>query len=96
MFRVKDRQIALNLFGLATVALLPLMLVFNFWGNFLIEQIETNKKCVYKDVTQSFELLYLVATYCTIFMYITFCMVIRETMKRYYVAIEINPASLRS
>ena len=43
MYRVKDRQIALNLFGLATVALLPLMLVFNFWGNFLIEQIETNK-----------------------------------------------------
>ncbi len=96
IFKMKDRRVTLNLFAFTVAIFAPFMLVFNFWGNHLIQQIETNEKCKLNDKAQSFELLYLVSTYCTIFMFMIFTVVIRECLKRYYVAIEINPTILRS
>ena len=71
------------------------MLVWNFWGNALIEQIESNVACTFEGLAQSFELLFLVSTYCTVFMYGLFVACVRECMKRYYLAIELNPAILQ-
>jgi len=87
--------VSLATFAITTVLYAPTMLGFNFWGNTLVEQVESNVQCTSLGVAQSFELLYLVSIYCTLFIYSLYVMVVRECIKRYYLAMDLNPAILR-
>ena len=44
--------------------------------------------CTYSGFAQTFQMLYLIATYCVVFIYLIFLVTIKETMKRYYVQID--------
>lgn len=96
LFKLKDRKTSLGLFGFITLGFVPYMLAFNIWGNSLIQRIEVENKCEYIQTAQSFELLYLISIYCTIFIFAVFVLVVRECMRRFYLSMEINPAILRS
>lgn len=73
---------------------MPVMLITNLWGNMLIEQMDNNVNCVYNGFAQTFQMLYLIATYCVCFVYLIFLVTIKETMKRFYVQIE-RPEGVR-
>ena len=61
------------------------MLALNIWGNMLIERMDDIKECEYKGYAQSFQMLFLISTYCVIFVYVIFLLTIKETLKRYYI-----------
>ena len=64
------------------------MLVMNLWGNLIIEEMDNMTDCTYSGFAQTFQMLYLIATYCVVFIYLIFLVTIKETMKRYYVQID--------
>ena len=45
LFVSKDRRLALAMFALTTLVFVPYMLVYNVWGNILIETLESEPKC---------------------------------------------------
>ena len=49
LFMVKNRQKALGIFALTTLAYVPSMLIWNIWGNSMIEEMDQkdNKECTY-------------------------------------------------
>ena len=53
--------------------------------------MDNEPKCEYIGYAQSFQMLYLITTYCVIFVYLIFLITIKETMKRYYIQIERDP-----
>ena len=73
---------------LTSFVLVPGMLVTNVWGNTLIEKMDNEPLCEYAGFAQSFQMLYLISSYCIIFVYCIFLVTIKETMKRYYVQME--------
>ena len=64
------------------------MLSLNIWGNMLIEEMDNVTDCTYASFAQSVQMLYLISTYCVIFVYIIFLLTIKETLKRYYAFME--------
>ena len=60
---------ALLTFIMTTLVYAPAMLIFNIWGNALVEQVESNPMCKFEGVAQSFELLYLLSIYCALFIF---------------------------
>ena len=84
-FKVKGRKISFTLWIICSFVILPAMLALNLWGNILIEQMDNEPKCEYIGYAQSFQMLYLITTYCVIFVYMIFLITIKETMKRYYI-----------
>lgn len=87
-FRTKNRRLSLTLWTGTSFVLLPAMLVLNLWGNFLIEEMDNNTDCEYNGYAQTFQMMYLIATYCAIFVYLIFLVTVKETMKRFYVQID--------
>ena len=67
---------------------MPGMLCLNIWGNMLIERMDDIIECNYLGYAQSFQMLYLISTYCVIFVYIIFLLTVKETLKRYYAYME--------
>lgn len=70
------------------------MLTLNIWGNMLIEEMDNVPECTYAGFAQSFQMLYLISTYCVIFVYIIFLLTIKETLKRYYAFMERSPEEM--
>ena len=64
------------------------MLTLNIWGNMLIESMDNVSECSYAGFAQSMQMLYLISTYCVIFVYIIFLLTVKETLKRYYAFME--------
>lgn len=87
-FRTKNRRLSLYLWVVTSFVVLPCMLLLNLWGNLLIEEMDNNQECIYNGYAQTFQMLYLIATYCVIFVYLIFLVTVKETMKRFYVQIE--------
>ena len=87
-----------SIFVIMSLVWIPAMLAWNIWGTILVEQMMERElgQCVYVGFAQSFQLLFLISTYCLVFIYGIFLFVVRECMKRYYIAIEMNPAILRT
>lgn len=46
-------------------------------------------------MAQSMQLLYLISTFCAAFIYLVFLLTVRECIKRYHLAMDLNPAILR-
>ena len=46
------------------------MLALNLWGNLLIEEMDNEPECKYLGYAQSFQMLYLITTYCIVFVYL--------------------------
>lgn len=90
MFRtsVKDRPSAFTIFLLTTFIVIPWSLGFNIWGTVLAQRIDVNNSCVYVGMAQSMRLLYLISTYCIIFIYLVFLITVRECVMRYHLAME--------
>ena len=84
-FKVKSRKLSFFLWILSSFVILPNMLALNLWGNLLIEEMDNEPKCKYHGYAQSFQMLYLITTYCIVFVYLIFLITIKETMKRYYI-----------
>ena len=91
MFKIKSRQINLWVFMVNSFILLPGMLALNIWGNMIIEEMDNVAECEYLGYAQSFQMLFLISTYCVIFVYIIFLLTIKETLKRFYILIERTP-----
>ena len=87
-----------SILTIVSLVWVPAMLAWNVWGTVLVEQMMEGEpgQCVYVGFAQSFQLLFLISTYCLIFIYGIFLVVVRECMKRYYIAIEMNPTILRT
>lgn len=62
----------------------------NVWGNMLIEQMDNNVNCEYNGYAQWFQMLYLIAIYCIVFLFFIFLITIKETMKRYFALMSID------
>lgn len=88
LFKIKSRKTTLWIWLFNSFALLPGMLTLNIWGNMLIESMDNVSDCTYKGFAQSMQMLYLISTYCVIFVYIIFLLTIKETLKRYYAFME--------
>ena len=84
-FKVKSRKLSFYLWILGSFVILPAMLALNLWGNLLIEEMDNEPECKYLGYAQSFQMLYLITTYCIVFVYLIFLITIKETMKRYYI-----------
>ena len=96
IFASKDRRVSLLIFIMTTLVYAPAMLMFNIWGNALVEQVESNTMCKFEGVAQSFELLYLLSIYCSLFIYFIYTAVVRECFKRFFLAMDMNPTILYS
>ena len=83
-FKSHSKACALIWFIIASFVLVPWMLVLNLWGNIVIEEMDNTPNCDYSAYAQSYQMMYLIATYCIVFVYMIFVVTIRETMKRYY------------
>ena len=94
LFKIKSRKINLWLWLVNSLILLPGMLALNVWGNMLIERMDDVKECEYKGYAQSFQMLFLISSYCVIFVYIIFLLTVKETLKRFYVFMDRTPAEL--
>ena len=70
------------------------MLALNIWGNMLIEQMDNAPDCKYLGFAQSFQMLYLICTYCVIFVYVIFMLTIKETLKRFYAYMDRTPEEM--
>lgn len=46
----KERRNSLIAFVMTTLAYVPAMLIWNIWGNALIERIEDDKTCTFEGV----------------------------------------------
>lgn len=84
-FKTENRRLSLILWVLTSFVLMPSMLFINLWGNLVIEQMDNDVNCNYNGYAQTFQMLYLIATYCVVFVYLIFLVTIKETMKRFYV-----------
>lgn len=93
VFKIKSRSRTLNTWLFNSTVVLPGMLCLNIWGNMLIERMDSIEDCEYLGYAQSFQMLYLITTYCMIFVYIIFMLTIKETFKRYYAFMD-RPAEL--
>ena len=94
LFKIKSRVANFWVWLVNSLVLLPGMLALNIWGNMLIEEMDDEKECEYKGYAQSFQMLFLISTYCVIFVYIIFLLTIKETLKRYYVFMDRSPEEL--
>lgn len=88
LFKVKSRRNAFYLWMFNSLVILPSMLALNVWGNMLIEEMDKVVECTYLGFAQSFQMLYLISTYCVIFVYVIFLLTIKETLKRFYAFME--------
>lgn len=84
-FRTGSRKLSLFLWTFTSFILLPTMLFLNLWGNLLIEEMDNDVNCTYNGYAQTFQMLYLIGTYCVVFVYLIFLVTVKETMKRFYV-----------
>ena len=97
MFRTANRQYALTLFLVASFGVVPLLLIWNIWGNTLEERLNDKEhKCVYNGAAQSIQLLFLISIYCSCFIYLIFVFVVRECMRRFYIVMDMNPTIMRA
>ena len=88
MFKIKNRKVNFWIWATNSFLILPGLLALNVWGNMLIERMDNETECTYIGYAQSFQMLYLISTYCVIFVYIIFLLTIKETLKRYYAYME--------
>ncbi len=88
LFKIKSRRRALAVWVFNSCVVMPGMLALNIWGNMLIEQMDKVVECTYLGFAQSFQMLYLISTYCVIFVYVIFLLTVKETLKRYYAFME--------
>ena len=56
--------------------------------------MDIGHQCHYDGFAQSMQLMFLLSTYCVIFLYCIFLLTVRECMRRFYTAMELNPACL--
>ena len=98
MFKTSNRRLSLALFAFTTSVFTPAMLAFNLWGNALVYKMTTNLDCKdYTDgIAQSFTILFLVSTYCIVFIYFIFVLIVKECARRYLLAMDLNPLALRN
>ena len=50
LFMTKNRKLGLNVFWFTSLIFVPLQLAFNIWGNFMIEEMESNGDCKFNDI----------------------------------------------
>lgn len=79
------KNLVLTLFYMASFALAPWMIVFNFYGNWLLEQM--TGECKVDQVAKTYHLTYVILTYILLFMYLVFGAAIREAMSRYFICV---------
>ena len=91
----KSRRKAFGLFLATTLALVPTVLAFNIWGTALAQRMDMDHQCVFLGMAQSMQLLYLISTFCAVFIYAVFLVTVRECTQRYFLAMDLNPAILR-
>ncbi len=65
------------------------MLVFNMYGNLLNEQIDRSLNCRADPVAKTYQLIFLILTYCALFVYMIFAVSMREVMKRYFIEVYV-------
>lgn len=84
---VNNKYLRLILFSATTYGLVPWMTLFNFYGNWLLEQIRN--ECVADQVAKTYNLTFVVLTYVAVFIYLVFVFAIREAMSRYFICVEV-------
>jgi len=84
LFKIRSRKTAFAVFMTNSAVVLPGLLVLNIWGNMIIEDMDKQIECSYSGFAQSMQMIYLISTYCIVFVYIIFLLTIKETLKRYY------------
>ena len=94
-FKTKNRKVSFLIWFLTSFVLVPEMFVVNVWGNMMIETMDNTTECVYNGYAQWFQMLYLISAYCIVFVYCIFLLTIKETMKRYYVLIQMSDEEYR-
>ena len=87
-FRTSSRKASLCMWLFTSFFLIPSMLFLNLWGNLIIEKMDNDPYCSYNGWAQTFQMIYLIAVYCVVFVYLIFLVTIKETMKRFYVQID--------
>lgn len=89
---VSNKNLVLALFYTASFGLAPWMILYNFYGNWLLEQMTGECKVDY--AAKTYHLTYVILTYILLFMYFIFGAAIREAMSRYFICVyELNSES---
>ena len=65
------------------------MLIYNMYGNLLNEQIDRQPHCKAEPVAKMYQLIFLILTYCALFVYMIFAVSVREVMKRYFIEVYV-------
>ena len=84
---IENKSMSLLLFYFASFGLVPWITIFNIFGNLLNEQISRTENCTANGYARTYSMIYIIATYCVLFVYIIFAAAVKESMKRYFVAV---------